>query len=200
MALTTAEISRIKAELGFNLMTSSAVPWIDVAIVFEQIVQPYLQSGVSTTSATAVTAATTPTPVTLTLASATGFATGDKVWVDVDSRQELATIQNLSGAAATMLLSLAHSGTYPIVLDQGEAIVREILDKIRATKARLVATYGGGGLKKVDEIEFYQAGSKTLFGHIGDELMFWRDELGSVLGVPNMWSRKRAAGGVMSVY
>lgn len=200
MALTTAELSRIKAELGFNLLTSSATPWIDVSIIFEQVVQPYLQSGTATTSTTSVTAASTSTPVTLTLASATGFATGDKVWVDVDSRQELATIQNLSGTSATMLLSLAHTGTYPVVQDVGEGIVREVLAKIAATKVRLGVTYGGGGLKKVDEIEFYETGKKTLFGNIGDELMFWRDELAALLGVPNMWRQKRSAGNSIAVY
>jgi len=199
VALSTAEIARIKFELGYNVLTVGAEPYISWVNLFDQIVAPNLPAGAATTSATAVTAASTPTLVTLVLALATGFATGERVWVGVDANLETATIQSLSGANMAVSLSNAHTGTYPVYIDGGEAMVRELLDKIKATKARLGATFGGGALKKVDEIEFYSSG-KTLFGSIGDELMYWRDELASVLGVHNAWKSKRAAGSSIAVY
>jgi hypothetical protein len=198
LALTTAEIARIKYELGYNVLTVGAEPYISWVNLFDQIVAPNLPSGAATTSSTAVTASS-GTVVTLVLASATGFASGDRVWVGADDNLETATIQSLSGANMVVTLSKAHSGTYPVYVDSGEGIVRELLDKIKATKTRLTATYGGGALKKVDEIEFWQ-GSKTLFGNIGDELMYWRDELASALGVFNAWRGKKTAGSSIAVY
>lgn len=200
MSLSTAELARIKFELGYTVLTNAAEPWVSTTMIFEQVVAQYIPAGAATTSATAVAVAASPTLVTLVLASATGFETGARVWVGVDDNLETATIQSLSGTSMAVSLTKAHAGTYPVYIDGGEGMVRELLDKIKATKVRLGATYGGGGLKKVDEIEFYQTGSKTLFGNIGDELMFWRDELASLLGVINAWRRKRAAGSTIAVY
>lgn len=201
MALSTAEISRIKFELGYNVLTLAAEPWIGVSAIFENIVQVYLQAGAATTSATAVTAADAPTPVAITLASATGVAAGARIWVDVDDRLESATIQSLSGAVVTVALSKAHSGTYPVYVDGGESIVRELLDRIKATKTELGSIFGEGALKKVDEIEWYNPmNGKTLFGQISDQLMYWRDELASLLGVGNMWRARRSSGSQVAVY
>lgn len=200
MALSTSELQRIKAELGWNVLSTGAEPFIGVAMVFEQVIAVYMTAGAATTSATAVTAASTPTPVALTLASATGFADGARVWIDVDDRQESATVQHLAGSAMTVLLSKVHSGTYPVYVDGGEGIVRELLGRIKAVKDELGGTFGEGSLKKVDEVEFYQTGM-TQFGSTGKALMFWRDELASVLGDVslNRW-RRRSGGGSMSVY
>lgn len=199
MALTTAELQRIKSELGFNVLSLAAEPFIGVSALFENIIQPYMTAGAATTSTTTVEAAATPTSVAVTLASATGFATGALLWFDVDSAQESATVQSISGAVVTVMLRNAHAGVYPVVVDGGEAIVRELLGRIRAVKAELGQTFGEGALKKVDEIEFYDTGA-TLFASIGKALMFWRDELASVLGAPNMWRMKRAAGSNVSLY
>jgi len=200
VALSTAELTRIKAELGWNVLSTGAEPFIGVAMVFDQIIATYMTAGATTTSATTVAASTTPAPATLTLASATGFATGARIWLDVDDRQESATVQNLSGAAATVLLTKAHSGTYQVYVDGGEGIVRELLARIRAVKDELAGIFGEGALKKVDEVEFYQTGM-TLFGSTAKALMFWRDELASVLGDVslNRW-RRGSGGGSLSVY
>lgn len=200
MALSDSEITRLKFELGYNVLTTGAEPYIGITNLFDQIVAPNLPAGAATTSSTAVTAASSPTLVTLTLASATGFAAGARVWVGVDDNLESATAQSISGTSLALSLSKAHTGTYPVYVDGGEGMVRELLDKIKATKVRLGATYGGGGLKQVDEIQFYETGSKSLFGNIGDELMFWRDELASLLGVHNAWRDKRSAGSSIAVY
>jgi hypothetical protein len=204
MSLTTAEISRLKFELGYTILTTGAEPYIGITNLFDQIVAPNLPAGAATTSATAVTASATPAVVTIVLASATGFATGALVWVGADDNLESATIQNLSGTNMTVALSKAHSGTYPVYVDSGEGIVREILNKIKAVKSRLSAAVvsGAGSLKKIDEIEWHPATSAgtTVFANISNELMYWRDELASALGVVNMWRQKRAAGSSIAVY
>jgi hypothetical protein len=203
VALLDSEVQRIRYELGYNLLTVDAAPWISTTQAFEQIIQPFLSGGAATTSATTVTAATTATPVALTLASATGFTVGARAVVDVDDRQESATIQILSGSVITLMLTKAHTGgasTYPVTVEGGESIVRELLKKIRDVKSRMSTAFGAGALKKVDEIEFFQAGTLTLFGSLGSELAYWREELASALGIPSMWSRKRAAGATLSVY
>lgn len=200
MALLPSEIARIKVELGFNVMGNGAVPWIDIVAIFEQVIQPFLSGGASTTSSTEVSAASAPTPVALTLADATDISAGDRIVVDVDSRQETATIQSLVGPVATVLLSKAHTGTYPVTVEGGETIVREYLQRIAETKAKMLEVYGTGSLKAVDEIEFYGTGGTTQFGNLGDQLMWWRDQLAAALGIQSMWSRRRASGGSLSVY
>ncbi len=199
MSLTNSEIARIKAELGFNLLSSAAAPFVNTYFYFEQIVQRYLTDGTSTTSATAVTAASAPTPVTIVLASAAGFASGSRINIDCDDRLESVTIQSLSGANAVVALQLAHSGTYSVQLDSGESIIREYLAQIKKTKLELSGIYGEGALKKVDEIEFYQSGS-SLFGSTAKVLNYWRNELAQLLGTVNMFAVKRGSGGSVAIY
>ena len=190
MALTTAEVTRLRAELGYNVLGIGAEPYIGITSIFDAVIQPYVLAGASTTSTTSVTAATTPTPSALTLASATGFAAGETVVVDVDARQEVVTVQSITGAVITVLLSRAHAGTYPVTVEGGETIVREYLRKLR-----LLSNPGGtyetmaerGGVKKVDEIEFFgsEVGSSSL--RDVDRLQRkYRNELASILGVPNL--------------
>ena len=198
MPFSTSELARIKAELGYNLLLTGADVYVGVTSIFEQVVNGYISAEVATTSATSVTAQTSPTPVALTLASATGFTAGDQVVVDVDSRRERVTIAALSGSAITVQLSLAHSGTYPVSVVGPITIAKDILGKIEAVKSKMATTFGAGALKRVDEIEFYAVGKngKTQFGAMGDELAYWRNELASVLGVPNAWTYKQGRGNV----
>ncbi len=199
MALTQSELERCKYELGFTLI-GTAQPYIgDIVSIFETIIQPYLSSGAITTSSTTVAAATTPGPQTITLASATGFSTGCRVVLDVDERQESATVQSVTGSAISVLISKAHTGTYPVTVEGGESIVREILGHIRTVKAEMAQTFGVGSIKKVDEIEFYQTGGGRIFDNLGAQLGFWRDELASVLGIQSLWASRRG-GSSIAVY
>lgn len=200
MALTDSEIARCKHELRYTLMTANAEPWIGVTQAFELVIQPYLGAGASTTSSTTVTAASTPTPVSLTLVSGTGFSVFSRAVVDVDDRQEIATIQNVVSNVITLLLSKAHSGTYPVLIEGGESIVREILRNIASVKQRLATSFGAGALKQVDEIHFYGSNSATLFGNLGGELKYWRCELSSALGIDQNEKRGCGGSGTLSVY
>lgn len=201
MALLDSELAEIKAELGFNLLSVGAIPYVGVTSIFEQIIQANLSGGASTTSTTAVTAATSLTPVSLTLTSATGFSAGNRVVVDVNERQESSTVRSILGAVIVVDLQLTHSGTYPVTVEGPETIVRDRLRKIRAVKEELSSIFGEGALKRVDEIEFYDSGGQ-LFGTTSNGLMFWRDELAAAIGDVslNLWRQRQSASSRMSVY
>lgn len=201
MSLTTAEVARVKHELGYNVLLVGAEPYVGISTLFETAIAPYTQSGALTTSSTAVTAATTPTLVTLTLADATGFAAGARVVVDVDSLQESATVRSMSGSAITLLLSNAHSGTYPVTVEGGESIIRAILRQIQAISGlgsntgELQSAMAAAGIKRVNEIEFFggeASGATTRIRQLEALLAYWRDELSIALNVEN---RRGAAGG-----
>ena len=195
MPFSTSELTRIKHELGYNLLETGASAYVEITALFETVVQNFIAAEIVTTSSTSVSAASSPTPVALTLASATGFAAYQQVHVDVDGRTETATIQSLSGPVATLQLKLAHSGTYPVTVDGPIAIARECLRNIEAVKAEMRTSFGYGSLRKVDEIEFYQqANNKSHFGSLGEQLGYWRSELSSALGVPSMWARRSGSG------
>lgn len=197
MALLDSEIARCKYELGYNLLTISAEPYIGVARVFELVIQPNLLAGATTTSATAVTAVAAgalASPVTLTLASATGFTAGDRVVIDVDDRQETATVQNVVGSTITLLLSKTHSGTYPVTVERGESVVREILGRLRSIADKLGTNVAQqAGIRRVDEIEFFSGmmGVRREMQRLQD---YWRNELASALGVRNMRANAQGSG------
>jgi len=197
VALLDSEIARIKAELGYNVLSNGAVPWIDIVAIFEQVIQPNLSGGAKTTSSTSITSTG---PNTIVIASATGFHSGDRVVIDVDERQEVVTVQNLSGSNLTAILNKEHSGTYPVTVEGPETIVREILADIAATKKKLAEQFGTGALKKVDEVEFYEAGGKTAFGILGENLAYYREMLASALGIQSMWAAKKQGAATVSVY
>lgn len=209
MALLLSEVRRLKYELGYNVLSVGAEPYIGVAAVFENVIQPYLTAGALTTSATAVTAATTPTPVALTLASAVGFAAYDVVVVDVDGRQERATVQDLAGAVVTLQLSKAHSGTYPVTVEGGESIVRGILQKLQfidgMSSGGEAGALGGSietsGIKKVDEIEFFGGAIAGVdrFKLISRAREYWRDELAAALGLERL-NGGRGGGSSVAMY
>lgn len=196
MALTDGEIQRLRYELGYGVLSVGAEPYVTYYASLDIVVRDYLTAGAVTTSTTGVAATPTPTPVTLTLASVTGFAVFDNVVVDVDSRQEKARVEHISGSTITLLLSKAHSGTYPVTVEKGESIIRELLQKCReAADAMSSKGLGAAGIKKVDEIEFF--GDKKdsgVFERISPQLRFWRNELASALRVVNLRELEAGAG------
>jgi hypothetical protein len=200
MALTTDELYVLKYHLGFHLLEAGAEPWAGINAIFEQIIQPYLQSGAITTSSTAVTAAGTPTPATLTLADPDGFTVGARVALDVDSRQEVATVQSVSGPDIRLLLSLEHDGTYPVTVEGGEAIVRRILRILNDIGDKLggAGTFSAAGLKRVDEVWFDN--STTVHSELQNQLAYWRNELSLALGVRNYRAERANQAGSIALY
>lgn len=203
MALSASEVAQCKYQLGYPLTNVGAEPYISFSIAFDQVIAPHMLAGAITSSATSVTAATTATPVALTLADPSGFAVGQRVVVDVDDRQEIVTVQNLSGSALTVLLRKAHSGTYPVTVEGGESIVRGILRecvKIGGSDGLLSKSASQAGLKRVDEIEFYgDQVAITISAQQRKLLNYWRDELASALGIENLRSSS-GGGACVGVY
>lgn len=207
MALLLSEVYRIRAETGYNVMGITAIPYIDVTSIFDSVIQQYINpSEVAVCSTTVPDPLGVPTPTTLTLSVVDSFLTGARVIVDVDSRQEVATIQSVSGSTIQALLSLPHSGTYPVTVEGGESIIREKLRQLYAVngpggaieKARRRA-----GIQQVDEIIFFGGTGAQSQGKdpltVALELQeFYRDELASFLGIPRY--NKRGGGGGTEPY
>lgn len=208
MALLESEVLRIRAELGYPLLSNSAAPYVGgFYALFEQVIAQYVQAGATTTCSTVVAEAEVPTPVTLALASAAGVAAGARIVVDVDVRQEVVTVQSLSGSNVTALLSLPHTGTYPVTVEGGETIVRECLRELSNLRTTISALRNRVGLKKAgEEIEFFGGGS-TLASQGIDQLTqvlqlqeHWRNELARALNVARLNGPGAGGGSSISMY
>ncbi len=221
MALLSSEIQRLKYELGYHNINIDGQVYVGYTVMFETVVAAYLSAGAKTTSTTYVPDPSgAPTLATLTLASPTGFSAGDSIWLDVDARQERATVESITGSVVSLYATKPHgilAGTspYSVTVEGGEAIVRELLSNIRAARDQMRVTSTNasmlgstGGLKRVDEIEFYGSGmfvnlnpaGGALFSNLNDQIAYWRNELASVLGVANLWEQKRGGGGSIALY
>lgn len=120
--------------------------------------------------------------------------------IDVDARQETVTVQALSGTSLTALITKTHSGSYPVTVEGGESIVREKLAELFSARSRRAEDQGSGALKAVvGDVEYYDTGM-TAFATSNAEIDILRDELAAILGVPNMWRQRQAAGQRLSVY
>lgn len=199
MAFSTSELYRIKRELGYHTLLVGSLPYIGYTQLFDSVIQQNIAAEVATTATGGGSATTEPTLRTLTLASATGFAAGDRCYIDVDESLEIATLRSLATTTATFLLRGEHSGTVPVSLEGPIPMAREMLRKIDAVRTKMGETYGEGAIRKVDEVEFYGQRERSMFGSLGEQLMYWRDELASVLGVRNAWRAKQGGGGSVSV-
>lgn len=213
MALTDSEVQRIRFELGYVNMDVMAEPYIGIHAYFTQVMQKYLLTGATTTSSTAVMAATTPTPQTLTLVSATGFAVGNVVVVDVDARQERATVSLVAANTITVQLTKEHSGTFPVTVEGAETLVRDILNELRVLTTGMNGQPGTissvrsrVGLKRVDDVEFF-GGGNTLASQGRDPLTalfelreYWRDELANAIGIERLNDKRNSGGSSISMY
>lgn len=192
MALLAGEIARIKQELGFNVLDVGAEPYIGVSALFDQVIKPYVSGGATTTSSTSVAAASSPTPATIALASAVGLSVGDRVVIDVDALQEVATVRSIAGPSLVVLLSKAHEGTYPVTVEGPESLIRCILQRLaHVADDAIDLAVDTTGIKKVDEIEFFDGGGAQLSSAFRVR-EYWRDELASALGIERM---NRSRGG-----
>lgn len=205
MSLLPSEVIRLQFETGWNLLTIGALPYVQHTALFDQVIVPFLSTGAATTSSTVVAASTSgPQPQSLVLASATGYAAGARVVIDVDSRQETVTVQSVTGSTISALLSLAHSGTYPVEVEGGETLVRQMLAKLSSVADQLQSALGFAGLKRAEEVEWYQGlvggSGSSVTDALRSEQMRLRDELCSMLGIPNGWRQRRGGGCGVALY
>jgi hypothetical protein len=151
--LTDDEMWRIKAELFDNVLGFGAEPYIGVRAIYNVIQQNVTSSSVSpTTSTTAVTSAG---PVVLTLASVTGLAASSRIVLDVDNAREVVTVRAVTGSTISVVVTKTHSGTYPVEVESGLTIVRGLLADLETLDQQERITIPNGGVKRVDEIEFF---------------------------------------------
>jgi hypothetical protein len=195
MPLTTGELDRIRGELGYHLLENGAQPFIGVHQVFEQVIQPFLREGADTSSSTAVAAAPAGELVTLTVASATGIVLHGRIAVDVDDQFEMATVRSISSTSVAVYLKKAHAGTYPVSVDGGLVQVRECLAALYRIMLEIADDIGGGAVKKVDEVEFYEMkGKRSSLEGLHAKREYWRNELRSRLGITRNNIQQSAGG------
>jgi hypothetical protein len=202
MSLLASELQRIRFELGFPVLETGAEPYIGIAAIFDRVIQPYLSAGAVTTSSTSGAATSAATLRTINLADATGVSASCTLVVDVDDAQERGTVASVSGNAVTLPLSKAHTGTYPVTVEGGESIVRDILRKLRLIEQRQEEAMDGAGIKKADEVEFFgntASGGSTVFSDLARQREHWRGELSRVLGIRGL-TGSRGGGSTLEVY
>jgi len=190
--LTDDEMARIKSELDDNVVDYGAQPYIDVRAVYDVIRDHVVSSSVTpTTSSTAVTAAG---PTTITLASATRYAAGQRVVIDCDDAREVVTIRSLSGAVASIVATKTHGGTYPIEVESGLTIVRGILSDLITLDTQSRAQVGSAlGLKRVDEVEWNTDAGGIIAAFAQQRLML-RRRLASATGLASLYAQNSARG------
>lgn len=178
--LTDDEMARVRLELGAHVLANSATPLVGILSIWAVIRDNVVSSSVTpTTSATAVSAAG---PVTLTLASATGYVAGQSVQLDVDAERETVTIRSVSGLTISVICRKAHSGTYPVEVESPLTLVRGLLSDLRRIEqGDVLAAYDALGIKRVDEVEFQDGDRIAFFARAQLRL---RRRLASACGVP----------------
>jgi hypothetical protein len=154
VALTADEVAQIKYELEDHVLDVSAEPYLGYTSLYEVVRRNVAGSDTpATTSSTAVTA---EGPVTLTLGSVTGIAAvTTKLVLDVDDAREVVTVRGVTGATVSVICKKLHSGTYPVEIASGLTIVRGILADLAAFDSEISGQRLVGGIKKVDEVEFF---------------------------------------------
>jgi hypothetical protein len=182
--LTAGELDRVRAELGYNVLDVGAEPYIGVQAYFSQVLKPYLREGLETSTSTTVEENAAGSLVILSLADVTGVTLRSRIIVDVDDFLESATVRAISGSTITVLLKKAHTGTYPVTVDAGLQIVRECLAALFKVQQLIDELEGEGALKKVDEIEFYDASGRTRLQLLEEQQRHWRRRLSSAVGFP----------------
>jgi hypothetical protein len=182
--LTSGELDRVRAELGYNVLSVGAEPYIGVAAIFAQVIQPYLREGLDTTSSTPVQASDDGTAVVLTLASVTGVTLRTRLVVDVDESMEVATVRALAGSTVTVILKKAHTLSYPVTVDAGLQIVRECLSGIYRANELISELEGEGAIKQADEVQFYDSRGKSRLQLLEAQAEYWRNKLASALNLP----------------
>lgn len=178
--LTDDELKRIRAEIGANVLANTAEPLIGISPLWAVVRDNVQSSSVSpTTSATTVSAAG---PAVLTLASVVGFEAGQTVQIDCDAERESVTVRAVVGSTISVICRKAHSGTYPVEVESALSIVRGLLSDLRRLEqGDTLTAFATLGLKRVDEVEFSDAGRLKF---IGDAQAVLRAKLITACGLP----------------
>ncbi len=184
--LSAAELNRVRYELGDNVLAIGAEPYIWHVRLYDLVQQNVASDATAaTTSTTAVTAAG---PASLTLASAAGVAQYTRLVLDADEQLEVVTVRSVLGAVVSVVCQKTHGGTYNVEIESPLTMVRaKVAECVRL--GRLVDdAVDTGGVKKVDEVEFFGDGSFTnsRLGHLQERQRRARVELASMVGLSDL--------------
>ena len=197
MALSDAELYRLRAELGDNVLEVAASPYLGIRSVWTVIQDNLAAPSIQTTTATAVTAAGA---ASLVLTSATGFAAGQRVVLDVDEAREVVTVRAISVATISVLCRKTHAGTYPVTVETAETIVRGLLSDLEIARQRLDEGAVSAGLKRVDEVEWAgDRGTAAILAHSKYQRAL-RLELARACGVAQFYLASSGASSSFEVY
>ena len=194
MPLLDSEVQRIKYELGYNLITIDGEPYVGFTALFEQVIQPYLQSGADTMSQTTIGSFAVTTTTEIEVDDITGFEVGQSVVIDDDDLQERSTIRAVTeGPPHIIKLRLAagieHEAPFRVTVEGGLTIVRGLLNDLRTFDNPRSNAFrkmlSRAGVKKVDEIEFFgtEAGF-TGMNNLESIREYFRRQLAAALGLP----------------
>ncbi len=200
MALTDSEIQNLRITLGYGGISTGAYPytpdgWYEV---FTGVIAPNLQTGAMTTSATAVSDIGAATIVVV---SATDIVARARLIVDVGEDEETVIVRSVSGTSVSATFAKTHTATpYPVALESAESMLRSLLASAGVARATLVGTtaIGVAGLKRAEDIEWYQEGSGGVAGGVAGAQ--WRaylaivNQIADLVRVRPRWESERACG------
>lgn len=217
MALTNADVLRLKAELYYNVVGIGAEAYSSLdgyVALFDRAIQPYLIDLGSTSSTvialnagiTTLTVASNPAVVGNAV-QPLAFAAGTNVVVDLGANQERTMILAISGLTLTVSLALAHGGyTYPVVVQGGESFVRDVFAQIDTINSEMrVIAPKTAGVEAVDEVRLVPAArgrkaSRDKFESLIEQRHTARRDLAGLLGVPYLYDVRRRGGGGGTMY
>ena len=155
--LSDVEMNRMRAELGFNVVSSGAQPFISHVQVFD-LIRDYVSSTYDpTTSSSAVTAVG---PANITVADATNVVQFGAYVIDTGAQQEVVVCGNIATTTFSGVFAKLHSGTYPVERESPLTLVRQILARLTTLEDKIFQATGQAGIKAVDEIEFFGAANE----------------------------------------
>jgi hypothetical protein len=185
-ALSNSELNEIREQLGYNVLTIGAEPYVWHVRIFD-IIQAYVTSDATaaTSSSTAVTASG---PASLTLALITGISAGTRLMIDADESAEVVTCRSVSGSTISVICQNTHSGTYPVEIVSAATQVRMKLWQLRRMQRLVDTGADSAGIKRADEVEFF--GDNTFqnsrTGHLLEQQKRHRLELAALVGLSTL--------------
>lgn len=155
--ITAAEVENLRYHLGYGNVGIGGYPYTPDGYfeLFTNVIAQYLTDGAVTTASVAVAIGT----VTVTPASMTDIATYVRLVIDVPPDEETVMVRAATGTTFSATFTKAHAAPFNIAAESGVTRLRALLAAADLALANAFSddTATTSGVKKVDEIEFFQA-------------------------------------------
>lgn len=156
--ITVSETEKLRYHLGYGNVGIGGYPYTPDGYfeLFTNVIAQYLTSGAVTTASVAIAAAGT---FEVTPASMTSIATYVRLVIDVPPDEETVVVRAATVTTFSATFTKAHAAPFSVEVESGVTRLRALLAAADRALADCFsgATASTAGLKKVDEIEFYQA-------------------------------------------